>query len=183
MTAKELHSEVIHHCVVAENILSAPHPAAWPVLKATEWLVTNPITSVDDVAFIRATIAHRVAVAERCLMGQPGAASSDPSLVSKGNNWSGKYVHLQLIHVIVDDVDIKVAYIRHHHAPSGRMAVGNQRMPEAIAANVWHMMLEKWNDKSFSPTTSVKHSHSEFAWPIPIPFDVVSHYLPATPEK
>jgi hypothetical protein len=90
---------------------------------------------------------------------------------------------LQLIHAIVDDVDIKAVYIRRHHVPSGHMAVENRRTQEAIAANVWHMVSDKWNDKSFSPTTSVKDSHSDFARPIPIPFDVVSHYTPATPEK
>ena len=183
MTAKELRAEIIRRCVAAENILNAPRPSAWPVPKATEWLEKNPITSVDDIAFIRATIAHRVAVAQRCGMGrQLGATSSDPSAAS-GNNWTGKYVHLRLIHAIVDDVDIKAAYIRRHHIPSGRMAVENRRTQEAIAANVWHMVSNKWNDKSFSPTTSVKDSHSDFAWPIPIPFDVVSHYTPATPEK
>jgi hypothetical protein len=41
----------------------------------------------------------------------------------------------------------------------------------------------KWNDKSFSPTTSVKDSHSEFSQPIPIPFEAVSEFMCATPEK
>ncbi len=40
--------------------------------------------------------------------------------------------------------------------PSGRMAVENRRTPAAIASNVWYMVSEKWNDESFSPTTSVK---------------------------
>ena len=45
------------------------------------------------------------------------------------------------------------------------------------------MVAEKWNDESFSPTTSVKDTHSDFRRPISIPFDVVSNLSPATPEK
>ncbi len=93
MSVKELRAEIICRYVVVENILDAPRPSAWSVPKATDWLERNPITSVDNVAFIRATIAHRVAVAQRCGIGeQLGATSSDPSAASKGNNWTGKYV-------------------------------------------------------------------------------------------
>ena len=52
-----------------------------------------------------------------------------------------------------------------------------------MASNVWYMVAEKWNDESFSPTTSVKDSHSDFSWPIAIPWDTVEKLLPATPEK
>jgi hypothetical protein len=77
MTTKDLRSEVLRRSVAAENILNAPGPSAWTVAKAKEWLVANPIVAADEVAFIRATIAHRIAVAERAQL-QPDAPSSVP---------------------------------------------------------------------------------------------------------
>jgi hypothetical protein len=151
------------------------------VAKATEWLVANPIIAEGEVAFIRATIAHRIAVAQR-VQQQPDAPSVPP-VMSKGAKWQGKLPHLRLIHAIIDDVDIKSAYIRRLHLPSGRMAVENRRTPEAVASNVWHMVAEKWNDQSFAPTTSVKETHSDFSLPISIPFDAICNLMPATPEK
>jgi hypothetical protein len=84
---------------------------------------------------------------------------------------------------VIDDNDIKAAYKKRLHVPSGRMAIEQRRTQAAITSNVWHMVAEKWNDQSFAPTTSVKDSHSDFAQPIPIPFDAVCNFLPATPEK
>jgi hypothetical protein len=63
------------------------------------------------------------------------------------------------------------------------MAVENQKTPAVLAANVWHMVAAKWNDIDFQPITSVKATHSNFAHPIAIPFDVVSNCQPVTPEK
>ncbi len=143
--------------------------------------MANPIVAEGEVAFTRATIAHRIAVAQR-VQQQPDAPSVPPA-VSKGAKWQGKLLHLRLIHAIIDDVDIKAAYIRRLHLPSGRMAVENRRTPEAAASNVWHMVAEKWNDQSFAPTTSVKETHSDFSLPISIPFDAVCNLMPATPEK
>jgi len=45
------------------------------------------------------------------------------------------------------------------------------------------MVATKWNDPNFAPTKSVKDLHSDFALPIPIPFDTFEKLLPATPEK
>ncbi len=139
------------------------------------WLVANPIVAEGEVAFIRVTIVHQIAVAERAQL-QPDAPSVPPAASTSGScNWVGKYPFLRLIHAIVDVNDIEDAYIRR--------AVENRRAPAAIASNVWYMVSEKWNDESFSPTTSVKDTNSDFALPIPIPFDAVANLSLATPEK
>ena len=65
MTAKELQSEIVRRNVATENVVHAPRPKQWTVARATDWLMNNPIIAEDEVAFIRATIAHRIAVAER----------------------------------------------------------------------------------------------------------------------
>ena len=179
MTAKELRKEVTRRSVAAENVLHAPRPGQWTVTRATNWLEENPIVAEADVAFIKSVIAHRISVAQHAgLVPIPPASST-----SGGGNWVGKYPHLRLIHTIIDDNDIKTAYKSRLHVPSGRMAVENRRTPAAIASNVWHMVAQKWNNPSFSPTTSVKDSHSDFSRPINIPFDIVSKLQLATPEK
>ena len=99
------------------------------------------------------------------------------------SNWIRKYPHLHLIHAIIDFNDIKTVHQTCLNVPSGRMAVENQKMPAALAANVWHMVAAKWNDTDFQPITSVKATHSDFACPIAILFDVVGNFQPATPEK
>lgn len=176
MNANDLRGEVTRRN-------DAHRPGQWTVGKASEWLLNNPIVAPDEVAFIRATIAHRISVAERANIVVQPVSTNAATAATKGSSWVGKYPYLRLIHAIVDDVDNKAAYKRRLDVPNGRMAVENRKTQAAMAANVWHMVSEKWNDKSFAPTTSVKETHSDFARPIPIPFDVVRHFLPATPEK
>ena len=182
MTAKELRREILRRCVAAGNVLHAPRPNQWPVPKSTEWLESNPIVDDNEVAFIRATISHRIIVAER-IVSQPNAAQLPASSNIGTGNWVGKYPHLRLIHAIIDDNDIKSAYNSRLNLPGGRMAVENRRTQEAITSNVWYMVANKWNDPLFHPTTSVKDHHSDFARPIAIPFDSVASMQPATPEK
>jgi len=159
MTANELRAEVTRRNVAIANVLSAPRPGKWTVAKATEWLVANPIVAEDEVAFIQATIAHRISVAERAGSLQPNVGQ-----VASGN-WIGKYPHLRLIHCIIDFNDIKTAYQNRLNVPSGRMDVENRKQPAVLAANVWHMVAAKWNDTSFQPVTSVKATHSDFVIP------------------
>ena len=109
MTAKELWDEVIRRSRIAAggNVLTAPHPNAWTVSRATNWLVDNPIIGDDEVAFIRNTISHQISVAESAALQQPNVP---PPAVSNsgGSNWIGKYPYLLLIHAIIDDKTSKV---------------------------------------------------------------------------
>ena len=179
LTAKELRGEVARRSVAAGNVLNAPRPTQWPVGKATEWLVANPIVAEDDVQFIRQTIAHRIQVAERAAI-TPAPSSNGGG----GSSWIGKYPHLRLIHSIIDDNDIKRAYLARLNVPSGRMALENRNTPAARASNVWQMVANKWNDPLFLPVTSLKpDTHSDFSLPIALSYETVSKLQPATVEK
>jgi hypothetical protein len=180
MTSSELRAEVARRSAGAEVV---PRPSQWKLVKLTDWLEKNPITCAGDIAFIRATIAHRISVAERSKSAQLDAVATRQEVANKGSKWYGKYPHLRLIHAVIDDEVIKAAYKRHLHVPSGRMALENRRTTEAVQSNVWFLVAKKWNDVSFSPTTSVKDSHSDFSQPISIPFDAVLEFMAATPEK
>jgi hypothetical protein len=135
MTAKDLRAKVIRPNVAVENVLCAPPPKRWTVAKATEWLVANPIDAEVEVAFILATIAHQIAVAEHAGSLQPNEDNSGTNNVPSGN-WIGKYPHLCLIHAIIDFNDIKAAYQTRLNLPSGRMVVENRKTPAVLAANV-----------------------------------------------
>ena len=75
--AKELRCEVIRRSVAAKNVLNAPRPGQWPVKKATEWLISNPIVAEEEVAFIKKTILDHISVSERAgLEGIPSVPLS-----------------------------------------------------------------------------------------------------------
>ena len=90
---------------------------------------------------------------------------------------------LRLIHALIDEDDIKRAYLMRLDVSSDRMVIENRNTPESKAASVWAMMSRKWNDPQFSPTTMKIDLHSDFHDPIAIDHDVVSDMSPATPEK
>ena len=103
----------------------------------------------------------------------------------KYKSWTGKYPYLRLIHAIVDDDDIKRAYIHRNDIPSGRMAVENRNTPEAKAANVWQRVADKWNDVSFAPVTESVPDlfHDSFAVSEMIPHDMIMSFLPPNADK
>ena len=177
LTAIDLRKEVNRRAVASGNILSGPRPKAWTIPRATQWLEENPITDAADLAFIKSTIAERTLIAERAAI--EALAPPNPN-VNIGNgpvgNWVGKYPHLRLIHCLIDDDNIKTAYLARNNCPSDRMVVENRNTPEARAGNVWVMVSDKWNDTDFFPVTSVKpDTHSDFAAPIYCAFESVSH--------
>jgi len=88
---------------------------------------------------------------------------------------------LRLIHALIDEDDIKRAYLMRLDVSSDRMVIENRNTPESKAASVWAMMSRKWNDPQFSPTTMKIDLHSDFHDPIAIDHDVVSDMTPATP--
>ena len=185
MTAKGLRDEVKRRSEAAgDDALTAPRPKQWTVGKATEWLEANPIAADDEIAFIHHTIQHRINVAERAAL--PDATTSLAAPTSNGGtgNWIGKYPHLRLIHAVIDDNEIKRAYLNRLNVPSGRMAVENRNTAAARASNVWQMVANKWNDPLFLPITSLKpDTHSDFSLPIALSYESVNKLQPASVEK
>lgn len=180
LTAADLRDEVVRRSVSFGD-KKAPRPNQWTMKVATKWLMENPIKSEHEVAFIKATIASRIEVASRAAL-EPVAQEGRGGAV--GGSWVGKYPHLRLIHAVIDDNDIKTAYLSRLNIPSGRMAIEQRHTAAAKAANVWQMVAEKWNDPLFLPVTSPKADlHSDFALPIAIAYDTVATLQPATAEK
>ncbi len=95
----------------------------------------------------------------------PGATASSRGDGGPGGSWIGSYPHLHLIHAVIDDNDIKAAYLSRLNLPSGHMAMEQRNAPAALASNIWQMAADKWNNLLFLPVTSVKpNTHSDFAY-------------------
>ncbi len=56
-TAAELQAKVLCCAALDSSILIPPHPKAWTITRAMEWLVEHPITGEDDISFIFRAIA------------------------------------------------------------------------------------------------------------------------------
>ena len=158
-----------------------PRPSKWTTSRAREWLLQHPITGEEDIVFIKRTIAERANSAEDAARER---AQEESALAANGSNWIGKYPMLRLIHALIDHDEIKRAFHTRHDLPSGRMQVENRNTEEVRRSSVWQLMADKWNDPLFLPVTAaLPDVHSEFARPIPLAFDTVSHMQPATAER
>ncbi len=129
----------------------------------------NLVTEIDK---------HRVvtekAVAERL---------HNAEALDGGKKWQGKYPMLRMMHALVDHDEIKRAYLARQDLPSGQIAVENRNTPAAMAQNVWHLILNKWSDVLFAPSTNAMDCHSIFFVSETIGFDTVCNFAKATAEK
>jgi hypothetical protein len=137
MTAAVLKEEVVRHSVAARNN-KHPRPNQWTVTTAMNWLNENLIKNGQEVAFIKLNISQCVEIAQRAVL-EPVVGRETTALKSGGvssGSWTGKYPHLRLIHAVIDDNDIKAAYLSRLNLPSGQMAIEQQNTPAAMESNV-----------------------------------------------
>jgi hypothetical protein len=170
------------------NKAKEPSNKYWDRKKLLKYLCDHPISAASEVAFLRAEISKRKetaaaameeAAAEKRLLDAADASAK------KYKSWSGKLPYLRLIHTIVDNDNIKRAYIHRNDIPSGRMAVENRNTAEAKAANVWQMVADKWNDVTFTPVTESVPDlfRDHFAASETIPHHMVASFIPPTADK
>ena len=156
MTAGELREEVLRRRVAAGN-QKHPRPSQWMATTAMNWLNENPIKNAQEVNFIMSTISRRIKIAQRASLEPvvgPWTTASRRGDGGPGGSWIGKYPHLHLIHAVIDDNDIKAAYLSQLNLPSGRKAIEQRNTPAALASKVWQMVADKWNDTLFLPLTN-----------------------------
>ncbi len=164
--ADELKADIIRRWNV---LCTGTHPALNESLsKVHKWLEENPTGNGFGREF------HLGAVDERLVMAEKAAKETEDELSLFKKKWIGKEPILRLIHALIDDNDIKRAYLVRLNVSSDRMVVDT---PASKAASVW------WNDPQFSPTSGIIDLHSDFYDPITVDHDVVSDMTPATPEK
>ena len=80
---------------------------------------------------------------------------------------------MHLIHAFVDHNDLKAKFLNQLNLPTGCSPIKNREQIHAL--DVWHLMADKWNDKSFElETVTMQELHMDFT---------VANMTPATAEK
>jgi hypothetical protein len=155
-----------------------PRTNQWKLEKLQMWLNDNPVTDDGERAYLLDAVDERIGASTR--------AEAEKAVVSAlfNKKWVGKEPILRLIHALVDNDEIKHAYLERFDVPSDRMVIENRNTPETRAACCWAMMAVKWNDPHFSPSSILMSElHSDFGEPIVIDHDVISDLTVATAEK
>ena len=124
------------------------------------------------------------AVNERIGASAKAEAEKAVVLALFNKRWVGNKPILRLIHALIDNDEIKHAYLERFDVPSDRMVIKNRNTPETRAACCWAMMAAKWNDPLFSPLSIlVGELHSDFGGLTVIDHDVISNLTATTAEK
>jgi hypothetical protein len=176
--ASDYKSEIERRCLVF-GISSIPRPNAWSLKKTQDWLNDNPITVEEEVAFLRATVT-----AEKSKMKMALATANMEAELLSGKSWTGKIPYLRLIHCLVDNDEIKRAYLSRNNIPTGRLHIDNRNSVNKRPKTVWEMISDKWNDHNFAPDTKeIMDLHSDFSESEYLSWMCVENLAPATPEN
>lgn len=177
-----------HAFIRRDRMAKEPSNKYWDKKKLLKYLCEHPICAADEVAFLKAEISKRKKAAEEATKeaaSEKSALEAADAAANKFKSWTGKLPYLRLIHAIVDDEEIKRAYIHRNDIPSGRMSIENRNTAEAKAANVWQRVADKWNDITFAPVTESAPDlfHDYFAVSETITHHKVAAFLPPTADK
>jgi hypothetical protein len=150
-----------------------PRAKGWSIPNKQKWLVDNPIVSNADKKYLVGIVNIRKAAMEA---SNAETAEIDAQMLG---NWVGKNPYLRLIHSIVDNDDIKGAFIHRNRISRGRLEIENQNHTESV----WSKIADMWNNPQFMPVTENMTSvHSDFKADV-IDHELVAHLAPATAEK
>ena len=105
-----------------------PPPNQWKLEKLQMWLNNNPVTNDGEHAFLLDAVDERIGKAE---------AEKAVVLALFNKKWVGKEPILRLIHALVDNNEIKHAYLESFDVPSDCMVIENRNTPEIRAACCW----------------------------------------------
>jgi hypothetical protein len=176
MTVADLRMEIARRAP-ADDI---PRSANWNVNRLTKWLNDNPVSSVDDVLFIRKVVQSTIDECSQALAEglAPTVASATTDTTALGQ-WRGNTPYLRLIMCLVVDDRIRNAYLHRGDAMS-RTELDSRNSDEVREATVFEMIADKWNDVSFTPTVPVSTVHDDFRREIVITHDKVQSFLTRT---
>jgi ElaB/YqjD/DUF883 family membrane-anchored ribosome-binding protein len=157
---------------------SAPQPKGWTEKKLLAWLDLHPIELPSDIAYLTGIVANRKGLVRNYIEQQPDSGTGE------SRNWKGKFPFLRLIHCLVDNDEIKYAFLHRNDVDSSRLTLDNRNSVTKRAATVWEMLSEKFNDDTFTPESeAVQDLHSDYKDSIVLYHSLVKNMTVATPEK
>ena len=153
-----------------------PRPRKWNLPKIQEHLENNPIVNLIDIEFVKREVSARKEVAEAAQKEN----DDDNARLSAGN-WNSDAC-MRLIHALVDHDHLKAKFLNRLSIPTGRSSIENRE--QVRASDVWHLLADKWNDKTFEPeTVAMPELHTDLSFSDIILYAEVAHMTPATAEK
>jgi hypothetical protein len=93
-----------------------------------KWLEEHPINLDDGLAFLKRKVENRKRAAMQASKDseqEKQQLTAHDRAAKKYKSWCGLYPYLCLIHALIDNDSIKLAYIWHGYLPPGQMAVKN----------------------------------------------------------
>lgn len=154
-----------------------PRPSGWSVEKCINELKTKfIITNQDDMLFLSQECTRVTTI---LVAAQEEAAATAVHL--QQGFWRGPVPFLRLIHCLVDNDDIKSAFLR--RAIAQTRAQLDARNSLERAPTVYELLADKWNSPNFNPTTTVLQVHQDFATPIDCSHAQVATLTPADASK
>jgi hypothetical protein len=144
------------------------------------WLRMNPVMTSASVQFIQREIKNLRQV-------KADAASARVREVRErgGKQWSGLAPYLRLIHSLVDFEDIREAYVLSFNQLTRKEIDARNNSDERRApVNVWRLIADKFNDRSFNPESQLMGSvWHEFGSKIDLSYDAVVVKMGELPEQ
>ena len=169
-----------------------PRPNQWTLADLKKHLLKHPHDDPDDIVYLNEVFTHELTQATHQLLNKTTAtvsaatANKGRSVESKkkGVNWTSNIPFLRLIHCLVDNEDIRDAYIKRYVIHKGRHKLDNRKSVEKRPEDVHELLAKCWNDEDFTCTTLSIYGapKDSFRYPIVIDHSIVKKYTAATPE-
>ena len=127
---------------------------------AIDWLLNYPLMVAEDVLFIKGQMSDIIHIVK--------CAKKEKEEMKRHSNWTGTIPHLRLIHCIVDDDNIKAAYLRSLKVMN-KDELDGKRNSMTMCVDPWEIICQKWMDPDFNPTSvAYPDLHQDFRFPIPL---------------
>jgi hypothetical protein len=175
-----LREEVKRRSQLDTSNATKPKPNGWNAKKCHDWLMANPITRNEDVAFLVKRAKAVKQVVANATQKSVQTSSGNQSEADQGSKWFGLLPYLRLIHCLMED-DVKEKWI-HRNDPKTIQEI-DARNSVVRAENVFEMIANRWNSDSFNPRTTISNCHYNFSEEIDIGFDATAEFARASPTK
>ena len=125
-----------------------------------EWLESNPVDNSKCEEFIRSKVID--ILKKKAEMEKEREDQQQGLATVNTVKWYGPLPSLRLIHCIVDDDEIKKAFLSSFDNLT-RQELDARNSVNSAKPNVWAMISSKWNDKSYKPVSTIYQDlHDDF---------------------
>lgn len=164
---------------IPTNFKAEPAPKKWKTAQLLEWLDKNPVVDAANVAYLKAMAKEYKTSATEAARERAELAND---LDESGKNWNSDILLMRLMHVIIENDNIKRAYLTRLDISNDRLDLDNRNSVDMAAPTCWEMISDTFNDPGYN-TTSNRYPllHSNFRVPRDLSYAAVKDYKEANP--